>query len=135
MLVFSAVTGEMWRLDWSLVSRSSLLGVAYLIVFGSIIALSAYVWLLRASTPAKVVTYAYVNPLVAVLLGHWIAGETLSIRLLLAFALIVPAVALVTITRRAVQSNARPRHHRPNSAYSPLPVPRSAQPTADEASS
>jgi drug/metabolite transporter (DMT)-like permease len=69
----------------------------YLIVFGSIVAFSAYIWLLRVSTPARVSTYAYVNPVVAVLLGWSLAGEELTVRVAVAAAIIVSGVALITL--------------------------------------
>lgn len=68
---------------------------AYLVTFGSLIAFSAYMYLLTATTPARVSTYAYVNPVVAVFLGWAVAGEALSARMLVASAVIVGAVALI----------------------------------------
>ena len=79
------------------VSLKSMLGWSYLILLGSIVAFSAYVWLLRASTPARVSTYAYVNPVVAVLLGWALADEALTPRMLIAAAVIVSGVALITL--------------------------------------
>ena len=64
--------------DAGAVSLRSLLGLLYLVVFGSIVAFSAYVWLLRVSTPARVSTYAYVNPVVAVLLGCGVRGRSVD---------------------------------------------------------
>ena len=63
----------------------------------SIVAFTAYVWLLRVSTPARVSTYAYVNPIVAVLLGFALAGEPLTPRMIAAAAVIVSGVALITL--------------------------------------
>ncbi|MEM7786903.1 MAG: EamA family transporter [Bacteroidota bacterium] len=77
-------------------SVRSVLSLAYLIVFGSLIAYSAYVWLLGVSTPAKVSTYAYVNPVVAVLLGWWLADEALDARVVVAAVAVVTAVVLMT---------------------------------------
>lgn len=87
--------GEGSRLDLSAVSARSLLSLGYLIVFGSLIGFSAYVWLLHATTPARVSTYAYVNPVVALLLGWAFAGEALTLRIALATAGIIAAVALI----------------------------------------
>jgi drug/metabolite transporter (DMT)-like permease len=78
----------------------SLAGWIYLIVFGSIVAFTAYAWLLRVSTPARVSTYAYVNPIVAVLLGWTFAGEPLTARMIVAAAVIVSGVALITLAPR-----------------------------------
>jgi drug/metabolite transporter (DMT)-like permease len=72
----------------------------YLVFFGSIVAFTAYVWLLRVSTPARVSTYAYINPVVAVFLGWGFAGEALTTRMLIAAAVIVSGVALITLVRR-----------------------------------
>jgi drug/metabolite transporter (DMT)-like permease len=83
------------RLDIAAVSARSALSLGYLIVFGSLVGFSAYVWLLKATTPARVSTYAYVNPIVAVLLGTLFAGEALTLRIGLAAASIVAAVALI----------------------------------------
>ena len=74
----------------------------YLVTIGAIVAFSAYIWLLRHCDPAKVATYAYVNPVVAVLLGAAFAGETLSARTLVAAALIIGSVAVV------ITANQRP---------------------------
>jgi drug/metabolite transporter (DMT)-like permease len=81
------------------VSRNSWFAFAYLVVAGSIIAYPVYVWLLEHSTPAKVSTYAYVNPVVAVVLGWAILGEPMNLRILLAGAVIIGAVAIITIGR------------------------------------
>jgi drug/metabolite transporter (DMT)-like permease len=89
--------GEPWAFEPAAVSLKSVLASLYLIVLGSIVAFSAYVWLLRASTPARVSTYAYVNPVVAVVLGWALAGEALTPRMLIAAAVIVGGVALITL--------------------------------------
>jgi len=72
-------------------------------VFGSIIAFTAYVWLLQVSTPARVSTYAYVNPVVAVLLGFAIAGEPLTTRMMMAAAVIVSGVVLITLAPKRAE--------------------------------
>jgi drug/metabolite transporter (DMT)-like permease len=97
LLLLSVLLGEPWAFDPSGVSLRSALGLLYLIVFGSIVAFSAYIWLLRVSTPARVSTYAYVNPVVAVLLGWALAGEALTVRVAVAAAIIVSGVALITL--------------------------------------
>lgn len=100
LLALGVLFGEPWAFDAAAVSWRSVLGWLYLIVFGSIVGFSAYVWLLRASTPAAVSTYAYVNPVVAVLLGWLLAGEELTVRMLVAAAVIVSGVALITLAPR-----------------------------------
>ena len=76
-----------------------LLAYSYLIVFGSLMAFSAYVWLLRVTTPARVATYAYVNPLIAVILGWALGGEPLTLRTVLAAAVIIAGVVAITTYR------------------------------------
>jgi drug/metabolite transporter (DMT)-like permease len=88
-------TGELSRFDPSAVSAKSVVATAYLFVFGSLVGFSAYLWLLRVTTASRVSTYAYVNPIVAVLLGWALAGEDLTPRVFLAAAVIVGAVALI----------------------------------------
>jgi drug/metabolite transporter (DMT)-like permease len=91
--------GEAATLDLAAASARSLGALAYLVVFGSLIGFTAYIWLLRVSTPALVSTYAYVNPVVAVLLGWAFAGEPVTPRTLLAAGVIVGAVVLITTAR------------------------------------
>ena len=97
LFIVSVALGEPWHMDPVGFSARSILAWAYLIVFGSIVAYSAYVWLLRASTPARVSTYAYVNPVIAVFLGWLLADEALTARMLVAAAVIVSGVALITL--------------------------------------
>lgn len=93
------LTGETSRLVLTEVSTLSVLSLLYLVVFGSIIAFSAYVWLLKVASPAQVGTYAFVNPVVAVYLGWALAGEPLTPRIALAAAIIVVGVALIVWRR------------------------------------
>lgn len=95
------VAGEGSRLHISGVSLLSLVSLGYLIFFGSIIAFSAYIWLLQVTTPARASTYAFVNPVVALFLGWLLAGEPLTFRTVIAAAIIVLAVMLITTARRA----------------------------------
>lgn len=94
LLVAGAAMGEWRNFDIRLVSSSSLLAFAFLTV-GSIIAYTAYNWLLTVESPAKISTYAYVNPVVAVLLGWFIAGEVLEMRTGLALLIILGAVVAI----------------------------------------
>lgn len=96
----SAATGELRGFDPGAVSRGSLLALAYLIVMGSLVAFSAYIWLLRKARPALVGTYAYVNPVVALILGWTLAAEPLTPRALLAATVILGSVIVVNRTRR-----------------------------------
>jgi drug/metabolite transporter (DMT)-like permease len=95
------VAGELGDVHPSEVSLRSLGGLAYLIVFGSIVAFSAYGWLLRVARTSLVATYAYVNPVVAVWLGWAFLGEGVSGRTLLAGGVIVASVALIVSSRRS----------------------------------
>jgi drug/metabolite transporter (DMT)-like permease len=99
LLVLGTATGEWGRLDLAAVSLRSALAVLYLIIFGSIIGYTAYMWLLQVVSAARVATYAYVNPVVAVLLGWALAGEALTLRMGVAALVIVAAVALITARR------------------------------------
>jgi len=98
MLVAGALFGEAAGFHWSQVSRASLAGFIYLVV-AAIVAFTAYLWLLRAASPALVSTYSYVNPLVAVFLGWAIAGEPITGRTLVAALVIVASVAMITLAR------------------------------------
>jgi drug/metabolite transporter (DMT)-like permease len=99
MMLASFPLGEWSRLDLSRVSLRSALGMGYLVLFGSIIAYSAYIWLLKNADPTWVSTYAFVNPVVAVFLGWLIADERLTSHALAATVVIVVAVGLLTLAR------------------------------------
>ena len=104
--ILSLATGELGRVHLHSVSTTSFLALLYLIVFGSLVGFSAYVWLLRAAPLSLVSTYAYVNPVVAVILGAIFVGEAISPRLVIAGAIIITAVALIVVARnRPVASN------------------------------
>jgi drug/metabolite transporter (DMT)-like permease len=95
-LLAALALGEPSRFDPAQVSGKSLLALGYLIVFGAIVAFTAYVWLLKAAPPVLVSTYAYVNPLVAVFLGWALAGEPITGTTLMAAAVILTGVALIS---------------------------------------
>lgn len=99
------LTGEAARVDPAAVSLRSILALIYLVVFGSIVAFSAYIWLLDVCSAARVSTYAFVNPAVAVFLGWSLAGEPIGPRTILASGVIVAAVALIVTRRRARSGN------------------------------
>ena len=90
------------------ISAVSLGAFVYLVVIGAVVGYTAYIWLLRHCDPAKVATYAYVNPVVAVLLGTLFAGETLNARTSVAAAIIIGSVALVISSQRAEKKIALP---------------------------
>ncbi len=103
----SLVAREPSRLDLAHASASSWLGFAYLVSFGSLIGFTAYVYLLAHTSAAKASTYAYVNPVVAVLLGWAVAHEPVTPRTIAAAAVILAAVAIITVSR-----DVAPRSHR-----------------------
>jgi drug/metabolite transporter (DMT)-like permease len=88
--------GELGRLQSAHVTQASLLAWLYLVIFGSLIGFTAFAFLMRTVSPAKVATYAYVNPVVAVLLGWALASEPVTARILVASAVIVGAVVMIT---------------------------------------
>jgi drug/metabolite transporter (DMT)-like permease len=97
LLFAGVVLGEPLRTDWSRISGRSVAALAYLIVFGSWIGFSAYVWLLKASTPARISTYAYVNPVIAVLLGWALLEEKVTLGVLYGAAVILLGVAVISV--------------------------------------
>lgn len=99
LLVGAALATGHATVDPGAVTLRSVLALLYLIVFGSFVGFTAYVWLLKVAPPARVSTYAYVNPVVAVLLGWAVLGEPLTARTGMAAAVIVAAVALITLSR------------------------------------
>lgn len=99
LLAAGVAIGEVGRFDPAAVTTSSLLALAFLIVFGSLLAFTAYVWLLNHVAVTTVATYAYVNPVVAVALGVAFRGETFTLRSLLAAGLIIGAVVAMVSGR------------------------------------
>ena len=95
----AAALGEFGNFHPGIVSRGAWLSLLYLIVPGSIIGFTAYVWLIHRESPTKVGTYAYVNPVVAVLLGYFLAGEELGLRTILGTMFVLISVVVITMTR------------------------------------
>jgi drug/metabolite transporter (DMT)-like permease len=98
LFLASAALGEFRDFHPSAVSRGAWLSLLYLIVAGSIIGFTAYVWLLHHESPTKVGTYAYVNPLVAVLIGYFLGGEALGLRTILGTLFVLISVVVITTT-------------------------------------
>jgi drug/metabolite transporter (DMT)-like permease len=98
LMITSAALGEFRGFRVQAVSLKAWLALAYLIVAGSIIAFTAYVWLIHHESPTKVGTYAYVNPVVAVLLGYFLGGEGLSLRTIVGTMLVLVSVVVITTT-------------------------------------
>jgi drug/metabolite transporter (DMT)-like permease len=99
LLAAGSLVGEISQLDLAHVSERSFVGFLYLVVFGSLIGFTAYLYLLSHTTAAKASTYAYVNPVVAVLLGWAFAHEPLTMRTVLSAAVILAGVAIITVAR------------------------------------
>jgi len=96
LLLAAAALGEFHRFHLTAVSRGAWLSLLYLVVAGSIIGFTAYVWLLHHESPTKVGTYAYVNPAVAVLIGYFFAGEALGFRTVCGTVFILVSVIVIT---------------------------------------
>lgn len=97
LLLVGSALGEWGHVSSARISAVSVAAMIYLAVIGSLVALTAYMWLLRVCAPSRVSTYAYVNPVVAVFLGWLVAGESFTPRMLVAAAIILGAVVLVTV--------------------------------------
>src|SRR6267154_596109 len=113
LLIVGLFAGEFGRLHLGAISMRSWLALGYLIVFGSGIGFSAYIYILQKSTAARVATYAFVNPVVALFLGWLIVGETITLRTILAAAVILTAVILVITAP----------HRQPAPVTVPVPAP------------
>lgn len=103
----AAASGEERGFNWGGVSAGAWAALAYLIVAGSLVGFTAYTWLIHHHSPTKVGTYAYVNPVVAVVLGHFLGGEALNARTLLGTALVLASVIVIT-TRNMTVAGATP---------------------------
>jgi len=103
LLAAAGITGEFHLLHWSAISLRSILGLAFLIVFGSIVAFTAYTWLLQRCPPTLVATHTYANPVVAVLLGWLLASEPLTARVALASVAILGAIVLIRKGERTTE--------------------------------
>ena len=98
LAVSSALLGEFRGFHWQAVSIGAWLALVYLIVAGSIIGFTAYVWLIHHESPTKVGTYAYVNPVVAVLVGYFLGGEAIGLRTIAGTLLVLISVVVITTT-------------------------------------
>src|SRR6201997_2935468 len=103
LLATAGITGEFRGLRWSAISLKSVFGLGYLIVFGSIVAFTAYTWLLQRCPPAVVATHTYANPVVAVLLAWLLAAEPLTPRVAIASVAILGAIMLIRRGERATE--------------------------------
>jgi len=119
LIVYAAISGEIGSAGWT---APAVLGLTYLVVAGSLVGFSAYVWLLRTAPTSLVSTYAYVNPIVAVTLGWLVLGETVTLSMAAAGAAILVSVALIV---RASTSSIEPARglRRPPAAPDTAPEP------------
>ncbi len=101
LLIVTTFTGEWGQLNLAAISWQSLAGLAYLVIFGSLVGFGSYTWLLRNAPTTLVSTYAYVNPMVAIVMGNLLAGEAFTARVLIAAAVILGAVVIITLTQPA----------------------------------
>jgi drug/metabolite transporter (DMT)-like permease len=98
LLLISAIVGEPGRVDVAAISTRSILALAYLTVFGSIVGYTAYLWLLKIVDPAKVGTNFYVNPVVAVFAGALVLDEVVTLPMVVAAAVILVGVTVINTT-------------------------------------
>jgi len=100
LTLLAVLSGDMGRVSLSQINAASWAALLYLVLFGSLVAFTCFAWLLKVSTPAKVSTAGYVNPMVAVFLGWAFHGEKLTGRSLMASLVIILGVALIISGRR-----------------------------------
>jgi drug/metabolite transporter (DMT)-like permease len=100
LLAVGTISGEWGHLQFAEVSRNSWLGLGYLIGFGSLVGFVSYSWLLRNAPISLVSTYAYVNPMVAIFLGAWLANESLTLSIVLSALIIIGSVVIVNTSRQ-----------------------------------
>lgn len=110
LLVLGAARGEAPSVDLAAVSARSWVSWGFLVVFGSVVAYTAYVWLLKVAAPERVGTYAFVNPVVAVVLGWALADEAITPRAGVAAAIVVISVAVIILRRRGPQKEPHARN-------------------------
>jgi drug/metabolite transporter (DMT)-like permease len=101
LYIVGTLTGEWKTVQFAAIAPSSWIGLAYLIVFGSMMGYVAYSWLLRHAPISLVSTYAYVNPVVAILLGAWIGHEVLNARTIIAALVIISSVILINSSKQS----------------------------------
>ena len=100
LFLLATLTGEWQALNFSVISSRSLLGLVYLITFGSLVGFVSYTWLLQNAPISLVSTYAYVNPVVAIFLGAWLGNELINGRIIIASLIIIGAVVVVKMSKQ-----------------------------------
>lgn len=120
LCIVAAAAGEERGFHPGAVSVGAWIALAYLIVAGSIVGFTAYTWLLHHQAPTKVGTYAYVNPVVAVVVGHFLGGEVLDVRTVLGTVLVLLGVVVITTRRKSdVATGSRAPHSAPGAPAQP----------------
>ena len=100
LFLLATFTGEWQALNFAVISSRSLLGLVYLITFGSLVGFVSYTWLLQNAPISLVSTYAYVNPVVAIFLGAWLGNELITGRIIIASLIIIGAVVVVKMSKQ-----------------------------------
>lgn len=118
LTIASAAFGEFHGFHPQEVSRGAWLALVYLIVVGSILGFTAYLWLIHHESPTKVGTYAYVNPVVAVLIGYFLGGEALGLRTILGTLFVLISVVVITTTKKKAPATAIPAEPTPQALES-----------------
>ncbi len=101
LLVVGGVSGEWQALSLPAIRPASLIGLAYLILFGSLVGFVAYAWLLRNAPLPLVSTYAYVNPVIAIFLGAWLGSEVINARIIVSALVIIGSVVIINLSRQS----------------------------------
>lgn len=109
IFVLSAVAGEFPRFHLEAISGNAWFALIYLIIAGSLVAYTAYVWLLHHESPTRVGTYAYVNPVVAVVIGYLFGGEHIGLRTILGTVLVLVSVVTVTTASKRILVRSAPK--------------------------
>ena len=118
--ITAAALGEFQRFNPGAVSREAWLALLYLTVAGSIVGFTAYVWLIHHHSPTKVGTYAYVNPVIAVLVGHFLGGEALGARTILGTAFVLISVIVITTAKAKPVTPALVLEHEKENSRQPM---------------
>ena len=115
----SFLRNELSGLQWEAIPTDAWLSLAYLIVFGSIAGFSAYVWLLQVRSATQVSTYAYVNPVVAVLLGVLLANENISVIQVVGLVIILGSVLIINMAKQKKEQGQVLNNEESSSSQSP----------------
>ena len=127
LLLAGFITGEATQLNVEQISTRSLVSMLYLTIFGSIVAFTAYVWLLKSVQATRVATYTYVNPIIAIFLGWLILSEPVTPQMLAAVVIIIVAVVLITAQRTSRVQDREKAEGQTNDSTLPTPLKKAAK--------